>query len=144
MTKIVQLKTANASVLADIRRLLRQVHSYSVSNTVMMSELRNALRSESTFIIVAKDGEHIVGMALLCVIMRIDKRTGQIEDVVVDDGYRGKGIGKMLMQTLIALARKKKLKAIYLTSRPARVAANALYQKIGFKQKETNVYRLEF
>jgi len=141
--KIGILKRADAPVLPDIRTLLAQVRSDSAESAATMPELASVLKDKNTLVFVAKDGARIVGMALLCITARIGRRTGQVEDVVVDDGYRGKGIGKALMQTLIETARKKKLTEIYLTSRPARVAANALYQSIGFKQKETNAYCLK-
>jgi ribosomal protein S18 acetylase RimI-like enzyme len=143
MIKIVQLKKAKASVLVDIRGLLAQVRTGPAEHPASMAELKSALEDKNTLIVVAKDGVRIVGIALLCITMRIGRRTGQVEDVVVDNEYRGKGIGKTLMQELINLARKKKLKEIYLTSRPARVAANALYQKMGFIKKETNAYCLK-
>jgi ribosomal protein S18 acetylase RimI-like enzyme len=141
--KITILKRADTSVLHNVRNLLAQVRSDFTARAGTMSELRNVLKNENTSIVVAKDGAKIVGMAMLCIIMRIGKRTGQIEDVVVDGGYRGKGIGKTLTRKLIELARKKKLKAVYLTSRPARVAANAMYQSIGFERKDTNAYCLK-
>ena len=137
------LKRADSASLRDIQGLLAQVRNGSEKDTATMSELRDVLKDKNTLIIVAKDGARIVGMAMLCVTVRIGRRTGQVEDVVVDDSYRGKGLGKELMYKLIELARRKKLNAIYLTSRPARVAANALYQKIGFEKKETNAYCLK-
>jgi ribosomal protein S18 acetylase RimI-like enzyme len=141
--KITVLKKADTSVLQDIRALLAQVRSGSPENPATMSELRSVLNDRNTLILVAKNGARIVGMALLCITARIGRRTGQVEDVVVDGEYRGEGLGKKLMQNLIEVARKKKLKEIYLTSRPSRVAANALYQNIGFEKKETNAYCLK-
>ncbi|MDO8522285.1 MAG: GNAT family N-acetyltransferase [bacterium] len=137
------LKRADAAALRDIRVLLAQVRSGSAEGAVTMPELKSVLKDTNTLVLVAKDGVHIIGMAMLCITARIGRRTGQVEDVVVLDGYRGKGLGKQLMNKLIELARKNKLKAVYLTSRPARVAANALYQKIGFERKETNAYCLK-
>src|SRR3989338_2307998 len=141
--KIGILKRADALALRDIRTLLAQVRSGSAESAATMPELKSVLKDTNTLVLVAKDGAHIVGMAMLCITARIGRRTGQVEDVVVDDSYRGKGLGKELMYKLIDLARKEELKAIYLTSRPARVAANALYQKIGFDKKETNAYCLK-
>jgi len=65
-----------------------------------------------------------------------------IEDVVVDKSARGKGVGVKLMEFSIAYVRNKNIKSINLTSSPDRVAANNLYRKLGFVQRETNVYRL--
>lgn len=141
--KIRILQRADASVLRDILALLAQVRSGAGDHTATMAELRSVLKDKNTIVFVSEDGTRIVGMALLCITERIGRRTGQVEDVVVYDGYRGKGIGKALMNKLIETARKKKLKEVYLTSRPARVAANALYQKIGFEKKDTNAYGLK-
>ena len=66
---------------------------------------------------------------------------GWIEDVVVDQAARGQGVGRMLTQALLDKARALGMKQVYLTSRPGRVAANQLYQSMGFVRRETNVYR---
>lgn len=66
-----------------------------------------------------------------------------IEDVVVDDSARGHGVGEQLNRFAIELARGKGATTVDLTSRPSREAANRLYQRIGFKPRDTNVYRLE-
>lgn len=65
-----------------------------------------------------------------------------IEDVVVDSNARGQNIGEKLVRHAIAFAGSMSVTNINLTSSPERVAANRLYQKIGFVQRETNVYRL--
>ena len=67
-----------------------------------------------------------------------------IEDVVVDGSARGHGVGDSLNQAALAEARTRGVKAVSLTSRPSRAAANRLYQRIGFTQRETNVYRYDF
>lgn len=66
-----------------------------------------------------------------------------IEDVVVDAGARGHGVGDSLNQAALAEARRRDVKAVSLTSRPSRQAANRLYQRIGFTQRDTNVYRYD-
>ena len=141
--KIPVLKRADAPTLRDIRGLLSQVHTDSSESKGTMLELRNLVKDKNIVAVVAKDGVRIVGMALLYIIANVGRRKGHVEEVVVDGGYRGKGIGRNLMKKLIAAARQKKLKNLYLTSRPTRVAANALYKDIGFEKKETNVYCLK-
>ncbi|MEK7132706.1 MAG: GNAT family N-acetyltransferase [Patescibacteria group bacterium] len=141
--KITVLKRADAPTLRDIRGLLSQVHTDSSESKGTMLELRNLVKDKNIVAVVAKDGVRIVGMALLYIIANVGRRKGHVEEVVVDGGYRGKGIGRNLMKKLIAAARQKKLKNLYLTSRPTRVAANALYKDIGFEKKETNVYCLK-
>ena len=64
-----------------------------------------------------------------------------IEDVVVDDAARGQGVGEALNQAALEEAARRGAKHVSLTSRPAREAANRLYQRIGFDHYDTNVYR---
>lgn len=65
-----------------------------------------------------------------------------IEDVVVDDAARGRGVGEALNQDALRRAGDAGASTVDLTSRPSREAANRLYQRLGFKQRSTNVYRI--
>ncbi|MEK7645142.1 MAG: GNAT family N-acetyltransferase [Patescibacteria group bacterium] len=109
------------------------------------SQLRRAMMFGS--LCVARDTDSsgkIVGMALLVYRHTALYSSGTIESVVVDDAYRGQKIGKELMNHLIEKARRYpgSLAHLDLTSNPARVAANALYKKLGFTLRETNSYRM--
>jgi ribosomal protein S18 acetylase RimI-like enzyme len=64
-----------------------------------------------------------------------------IEDVVVDDSARGHGVGAALNIAALEEARRRGAVTVDLTSRPSREAANKLYKKLGFVERETNVYR---
>ena len=90
----------------------------------------------------AFDNQTLVGLASLFIIQKIEIKTGLIEGVVVDKDYRNQGIGTKLMYHLITRAKKLNLHHIDLTSNPKRLAANKLYIKLGFFQRNTNVYRL--
>ncbi len=83
----------------------------------------------------------IVGIASLIPIHTPRVCDGRIEDVVVDEKHRGKGIGKELIRRLLEKARKLNMKTVYLTSEPNRTAANRLYQNMGFAQYHTNTYQ---
>lgn len=65
-----------------------------------------------------------------------------VEDVVVDEAARGHGAGIALVQAALSHARTLGARTVDLTSRPAREAANRLYRRAGFVQRETNVYRV--
>ncbi len=83
-----------------------------------------------------------VGMATLVPVVKLSRLEGRIEDVVVDEEYRGLGIGKCMMEFIIEKARTLGLSRLALTSNPSRKAASALYQSLGFERYETNMYRL--
>jgi ribosomal protein S18 acetylase RimI-like enzyme len=68
---------------------------------------------------------------------------GKIEDMIIDEKYRGQGLGRMLMEELIKIAKKKKAKKINLTSRSQRVEARKLYESLGFELIDTGVFKLD-
>lgn len=82
----------------------------------------------------------IVGCATLCVFCSPTGRKATIEDVVVSRECRGMHLGEQLVGHLIDTARRQAPIELHLTSKPIRVAANRLYQKMGFTRKETNCY----
>jgi ribosomal protein S18 acetylase RimI-like enzyme len=106
-------------------------------------ELRVVAASPDTALLVARDGKGgaIVG-SLTLVFLRIPTGTrAWIEDVVVDESARGRGIGEALTREAIRLARQAGARSVDLTSHPARETANRLYRRLGFDERETNVYR---
>lgn len=113
-------------------------------------ELAEIVRSPATVLLVAyaegddAEGGNIIG-SLTLVLFRIP--TGlraRIEDVVVDESARGAGVGKALNLAAMERAAAEGARSIDLTSSPAREAANEMYLSLGFKQRDTNVYRVEF
>lgn len=61
----------------------------------------------------------------------------------MDDRARGRGIGMQLIRTAIGHAQTLGARTVDLTSRPDRESANALYRRLGFVRRDTNVYRYE-
>jgi ribosomal protein S18 acetylase RimI-like enzyme len=113
-------------------------------------ELAQMVGAPSTMLLVARlasDGEEgegagdIVGTLTLVVFRTPTGVRALIEDVVVDDAARGRGAGEALTYAAIDRARAAGARTVDLTSRPSREAANRLYQRLGFEQRETNVYR---
>ncbi len=107
-------------------------------------ELERIVQSDSSRLLVAKVDGAIVGSLTLAVFPVPTGLRAWIEDVVVDEGVRGQGIGAALNQEALKVARDQGARTVDLTSRPSRKAANRLYQRLGFKQRETNVYRYSF
>jgi ribosomal protein S18 acetylase RimI-like enzyme len=105
---------------------------------------KRLLKSRNVYFFIAElDNKQIVGMLT---IGTYDIPTGTkawIEDVVVDESQRGKGFGEELTKYAINYSKALGARTVNLTSRPSRVAANKLYQKMGFKLYETNVYKYQ-
>ena len=140
MTVISELTDPSSTALESINQLLPQLSSKA--SPITMERLSELVGSGSTMIFICTNEEaKIVGMLSL-VIMKIP--TGNkawVEDVVVDQNARGQGLGKSLMDHALEEAGKLGVKTIDLTSRPSRKNANRLYQSLGYRIRETNVYR---
>ncbi len=95
-------------------------------------------------VFVARLEGTIVGTLTLVLYLIPTGLKAWIEDVVVDGSARGHGVGDALNRAALSEARARGAKAVSLTSRPSREAANRLYQRIGFTPRETNVYRYDF
>jgi ribosomal protein S18 acetylase RimI-like enzyme len=109
-------------------------------------ELTSLLASDASTLLTARDEAtgQIVGMLTLIVYRVPTGVRARIEDVVVDESMRGRGIAVELVQRALEIARQKGADGVALTSNPKREAANRLYQKVGFKKWETNVYFYKF
>ena len=106
------------------------------------TQLAEIVGSTATHLLVARGDDGTILGSLTLVLFRIP--TGLrawIEDVVVDGDARGKGVGEALSLHAVERARALGAKTVDLTSRPKREAANRLYKRIGFVQRDTNVYR---
>ncbi len=126
-------------VVAALARLLPQLSSAPPPDASALA----LIMSGGSTLFVARVDEQIVG-SLTLVFYRIP--TGLkawIEDVVVDEAARGHGVGEALNLAALEEARRRGAKAVSLTSRPSREAANRLYQRIGFVARDTNVYRYD-
>ncbi|MBI4992495.1 MAG: GNAT family N-acetyltransferase [Candidatus Harrisonbacteria bacterium] len=130
------------SEIEDIWELLNQLSDSPRS--LAYEDFDRILNRPGFNLLVARDGERIVGMASLWSAEILMGRKAFIDDVVVLDSYRGRGIGEELIKHLIETAKSVGAKSVELTSNPSRVAANNLYQKLGFQKRDTNVYRLNF
>jgi ribosomal protein S18 acetylase RimI-like enzyme len=122
--------------------MTRLVPQLSSAATVPSADqLREIVTTEGTFLLLARDGDRIVG-TLTLVTFRIPTGVrAWIEDVAVESQARGKGIGEALSREAIRIAASRDARTVELTSRPSREAANRLYRRVGFEPRDTNVYR---
>ena len=140
--RYLELCTLTGSQIADLLGLMKELNA---DLKVTALQQQRSVASPGTRIFVAENDEkHIIGCATLCVFESPTGRKASVEDVVVLPAYRGQGIGRTLLQRIIDFA-KNKLAPIdlRLTSNPARTEANAMYQALGFVQRDTNVYMMK-
>ena len=133
------LTEATDEVVEAFGRLLPQLSSSA--KPLDAAAIAALASSPEVTVLLARSDGRIAG-SLSLVIFRIP--TGLrawIEDVVVDEAARGQGIGAVLTREAIRLAREAGVRTVDLSTRPSRVAAGRLYEREGFKQRETRMYR---
>jgi ribosomal protein S18 acetylase RimI-like enzyme len=134
------VKDVTDEVLKAFGRLLPQL---SRSAQPLDAEaLRTLVAWPGNRLLVARLGGDIVGALTLVMFPIPTGWRAWIEDVVVDETARGKGVGAALTQEAVRLARADGARTVDLTSRPSREAANRLYERLGFQLRDSKVYRL--
>jgi ribosomal protein S18 acetylase RimI-like enzyme len=134
--------TLTPAIVDAVTRLVPQLSSSSPPPST--AELGDIVASPATDLFIALDDDGgVVGMATLATFRTPTGLRAWIEDVVVDDAGRGRGVGTALTDAMRGRARELGCRTVDLTSRPSREAANRLYQRAGFVARETNVYRYD-
>ena len=138
---IYELKSADVAYVEPINRLLAQLSSSPRTFTV--EALEAIVQSGNSHLLLAEVDGVVAGMLTLCDYLAPTGRKMWVEDVVVDGSVRGCGVGRRLVEHAIGFAKELGGGSLMLTSRPSRVAANALYRSCGFGHRETNVYKMD-
>ena len=134
-----ELSSYSSQDLTDLDALMYELSATSFCNEEL---LNNALNDANVHVYVIRDEGRIVATGTLCIKHTLEFTIADIESVVVSSKCRGRGYGKELMTAMIEAAKKMNVHHIQLTSNPARVAANRLYQELGFERYETNCYKM--
>jgi ribosomal protein S18 acetylase RimI-like enzyme len=131
---------ATQELLDSLSALLPQLNPQLKPLT--MERLSTVIADPATTLLVARDDGHIVGAAAVLVYATPAFVKARIEDVVVDEHSRGKGVGEALVRRCLEVARERGAEIVELQSARWREVANRLYPRLGFELRESNLYRL--
>ena len=140
-TTIISPTGYEASHYEAICRLLGQLTTRDIAFTV--EDYQALVDSPCSHLFLLEHEAKVVGMLTLGEYLSPTGSKAWIEDVVVDEACRGYGFGRLLVAHAIDYSKARRIDTMYLTSNPKRVAANGLYQSMGFVRKETNRYKLD-
>ena len=140
MTEIVELKDFIPAYTNAVQKLLEQLTNRPVKLTE--TTLKEIISQENTHLFFLLADQEIAGMLTVGIYHSPTGGKAWIEDVVMDEKYLGQGFSKQLVTHAVRFVKEQGIPLIMLTSNPTRIAANKLYQKLGFEQKQTNVYRM--
>lgn len=134
-------ETIDQNIVSAFAQLIPQLSSSNPAPDG--AALQRIVDHDATTLFLAHLDGRIVGSLTLAVFPIPTGVRAWIEDVVVDEGVRGHGVGEALNRAALERARSLGAITVDLTSRPSREAANRLYKRLGFVERETNVYRYE-
>ena len=137
--RIEEVTVADDELVEAMQALLPQLSTSA--KPIEAYDMESIVASPATILYVARAEDGIVGTLTLVVFRSLTGARCWIEDVVVDGRARGRGVGELLVGAALDGARRANARSVDLTSNPTRVGANRLYQRCGFVQRETNVYR---
>jgi len=132
---------ATRDLLDALTTLLPQLNPKLKALTI--ERLSKVIADPATTLLVARDEGRIVGVAAVLVYATPAFVKARIEDVVVDENSRGRGVGEALVRRCIEVARERGAEIVELQSARWREAANRLYPRLGFQLRDSNLYRLE-
>mgnify|MGYP003472306352 FL=1 len=141
MTNIIEIQTYSQEYHEAMQRFLDQLTTNPITLTEDMC--RQLFESENSHLFFLVKDEQIAGMLTIGIYHSPTGGKAWIEDVVVDESFRGQGLSKLLVAHAIEFTKSMGIPSLMLTSNPKRIAANKLYQAMGFERKETNVYRMK-
>ncbi len=121
--------------LERVKELIRQLDSTAV---VKEQSLYKAVLNG--FVSKKYDGDKLIGFGWIFPRQTALRKQAVVEDMIVNEAYRGKNLGAAILEDLIEWAKKQGVEVIELTTNPKRIAANKLYQKHGFVLHPTNHY----
>jgi glucosamine-phosphate N-acetyltransferase len=96
-----------------------------------------ALSSDSQNYICLTDNNKIIGFASLTIRNNLWQQgfLGHVDELVVDEHYRGRGFGTQLLEHIISLAMHKGCRRIELDTAFHRKDAHRFYEKHGFENR---------
>ena len=142
MIRIQVVCEATTDLQSALARLLPQLNpNLEVPD---MKRLRRLIADPAVTLLLAVDGDDIVGTTTVIVYTTPFWIKARLDEVVVDDSARGKGVGEALVKAALDIGRERGAQVAELQSGrgPARQAAHRLYLRLGFKIRDSDVLRI--
>lgn len=134
------VRTATLEDAAMVATLLGELRQSLVTPESIADSLAKILADTDRTALLITDEARPLGMAIINIVHKLPKKEVRIDEVVVSQTARGRGLGTVLIQACETWASEHDADVIEFTSRASREAANHLYQKLGYQIRDTNVY----
>ena len=102
------------------------------------SFMSTQLEDPDAAVLVADDGGGVIGYAYAAVegydYMALRGPAGVLHDIIVDPGYRGRGVGRLLLDAALAFFRSRGVPRVVLSTAERNEAAQRLFAGMGFRR----------
>ncbi len=130
---IVIIEKLKQEDIPELLVLYNTLIPFETSIDKSLDAYKEMLLNENYFLFVVKENNKVIGSALGICCKGLAVPFLVIEDVIVKEGMRGKGIGRKLMRSLDEFAKSKNCAYAILVSSAFRKGAHKFYENVGFK-----------
>lgn len=151
-TKMMNIRKAELNDLTSVVTLFEQYrHFYQCENNTELATdfIKSRIEQEESVIFVAETTnnheKHLVGFVQLYPLFSSTsmKKLWLLNDLFVDANYRKQGIAEQLIAASKTLAKETNARGLMLETSSSNLAAQALYEKVGFTQSQSFYYELD-
>jgi len=141
--RVEEVAEATPEIHAALARLLPQLNPRL--ELPDMERLRRMVADPAVTLLVARDGDDIVGTTTVIVYTTPFWIKARLDEVVVDASARGQGVGEALVSAALEIGRQRGAQVAELQSGrgPQRAAAHRLYERLGFRIRDSDVMRID-
>jgi GNAT superfamily N-acetyltransferase len=140
--RVEAVREATPELHAALAKLLPQLNPTLPVPDI--ERLRRLIADPDVTLLVAREGDEIVGTTTVIVYVTPFWIKARLDEVVVDEEARGKGVGEALVKAALEVGRNKGAQVVELQSGRGsnRDAAHRLYERLGFRIRDSDVMRI--
>ena len=126
---------------ADLEQIMQIEKACFANDAWSKSNMKSELLAPHTTYVVAEESNSLIGYAGLSKLPA--STTSDIQTIAVSESHRGLGVGRKLMESLLAFAKEQKAKEVFLEVREDKPTPQSLYSSLGFRaiDRRENYYQ---
>jgi ribosomal-protein-alanine acetyltransferase len=126
---------------ADLENIMQIEKACFGNDAWSKSNMTSEILAPHTTYVVAEESNSLIGYAGLSKLA--SSTSCDIQTIAVSESHRGLGVGRKLMESLLAFAREQKAKEVFLEVREDKPTPQKLYLSLGFKaiDRRENYYQ---
>ena len=126
---------------ADLEQIMQIEKACFANDAWSKSNMKSELLAPHTTYVVAEEGHALIGYAGFSKLA--NSTSSDIQTIAVSESHRGLGIGRSLLESLLAFAKEQKAKEVFLEVREDKPTPQSLYSSLGFEaiDRRENYYQ---